>query len=151
MRCRDYLHGWIDNTIHDFVEHFPFESTELNFALITCLDSEPNPSTLLAKSPELQAIADKATIVGTGILLPVGSLADLFFGFDEVWFFPSDQIEPKPDLISIVGPRKIDKAKVDKICDWLQRNDCLLGLGDGVGLNFITHHDHTLKWIKPNT
>jgi hypothetical protein len=63
--------------------------------------------------------------------------ANIFFGFDEVWFFPTDDIEQKPNVGSLVGPSRIDQATLDQFDSWMTANRCSLGLGDGIGLNFI--------------
>jgi hypothetical protein len=78
-----------------------------------------------------------------GLLLPTELLQEansrrrIFFGFDEVWFFPSQGIEPKPDGAGLVGPARVDQARLDQLGKWMSLGSCALALGDGVGLNFI--------------
>src|SRR5436190_23455370 len=103
MICyKDYVAGWLDRSIRDFLEHFPSTSKSMDFALITALDSNLIPSSLLSLNPELKSIRQEAKPLQGGILLPTALLrkADashrIFFGFDEVWFFPNDRIKPKP-------------------------------------------------------
>lgn len=140
---QDYVAGWLDSSIHDFLEHFPGSSKSMVYALITSLDSNSSPSSLLEKSPELESIAHDAKPLETSILLPtalmlkVNASNQIFFGFDEVWFFPDDRIEPKPDSIWLVGPNRIDQRKIEEVGSWMKANRCSLALGDGDGLNFI--------------
>ena len=61
----------------------------------------------------------------------------LFFGFDEIWFFPSDRVAPKPESVWIVGPKRIDQTKLDRLGPWMSDTGCSLALGDGAGLNVI--------------
>lgn len=61
----------------------------------------------------------------------------LFGGFDEIWFFPSERVKPKPRAGSIVGPNRIEQSKLDLLGPWMAANGCSIGLGDGNGLNLI--------------
>jgi hypothetical protein len=140
---KDYVAGWLDSSIHDFLSVFPRTSGKADYALITCLDSNCDPGSLLGNSPELASLAAPAQVLGTGLLLPTEMLLEaesrnrVFFGFDEIWFFPTKQVEPKPDSASLVGPARLSQTKLDKLGKWLSANTCTLALGDGDGLNFI--------------
>src|SRR5881275_889379 len=107
---KDYVAGWLDTSIHDFLKVLPPGAASIKYALITCLDSNPDPASLRNKSPELKPIAKKLEIVGNGLLLPTELLLEtdssnqVFFGFDEVWFFPTKSIQPKSPSVSLVGP-----------------------------------------------
>jgi hypothetical protein len=98
---------------------------------------------MLDKSPELQPIADIAAVLGTALILPTDHLIEviaqqpIFFGFDEVWFFPTKRIERKPKLVSLVGPARVDQPRLNKFGKWMFDNHCSMGLGGGEGLNFI--------------
>jgi hypothetical protein len=139
----DYVAGWLDSSVHDFFGGFPRHFENMKYALITCLDSELEPKSLLKKSPTLHSVASEAQPLGKGLLLPTRLLLQaeshiqLFFGFDEVWFFPSQRIKPKPPSAWLVGPGRIDQKKLDKVGAWMSENSCSLALGDGEGLNFI--------------
>jgi hypothetical protein len=149
----DYVAGWFDSSIQDFLEALPRTSTRMKYALITSLDSNPEPRSLLDKSPELRSVAEAATPLGGGILLPAAHLLEtdstkqIFYGFDEVWFFPSTDISPKPASASLVGPRRIDQARLDKLGPWMTENACSLGLGDGSGLNLIVKARGLIKYL----
>lgn len=149
----DYVAGWLDSSIHDFLECLPPHDASTKYALITCLDSNTDPASLRKKSPELKSLASKARALKSGLLLPTERLQEvnsrdrIFFGFDEVWFFPSDAIEAKPDSVGLVGPVRIDQAKLDKLGEWLSRCSCSLALGDGEGLNFIVKAQGLVKYL----
>jgi hypothetical protein len=141
VQYKDYVAGWLASSISDSLDLFASAPENLPYALITCLDSNTEPASLLKKSPLLRSVAHLAKPVGAAIGLPAEALlaantqASLFFGFDEVWFFPNDQIKPKPNAAWIVGPRRIDRKTMRKLGPWMTSNNCLLGLGDGDGLN----------------
>jgi hypothetical protein len=143
LTCEGYIAGSLDSSIHEFLGELPRTSKESKSAVITCLDSNPRPASLLKKSPELKSLARTAHRLGNGLLLSTRRLLEvesrhrLFFGFDEIWFFASKPTQPKPTSLSLVGPAKIDHRKLRRICAWMSENSCSLGLGDGDGLNFI--------------
>lgn len=140
---RDYVAGWIDSSIHTFLDAFPRSFGSMKYVLITCLDSNLDPESCLDRGPELRSIAGAVGTLGGGLLLPTPLLLRahsenrIFFGFDEVWFFPGEPTEPKPDSAWLVGPARIDQAKLDRLGRWMSSNSCSLALGDGDGLNFV--------------
>ncbi len=153
VKFQHYVAGWLDGSIHEFIGAFPPNAQSAKYALITCLDSNLKPSSLLHKSKDLRTITSKLRELGGGLLVPTktlieaSSLHPIFFGFDEVCFFPTKNIEPKPDLASLVGPAKIEQESLDQLGDWMSRNDCSLALGDGVGLNYIVKARGLVKYL----
>jgi hypothetical protein len=141
LHTKNYVAGWLDSSIRDFLEDLPRNAKSIRFALITCIDSNRAPATLLTTSPELRSLASQARSIGNDLLLPTDVMLaherQIFFGFDEVWFFPSDDITEKPDVGSLVGPSRVDQSTLDCFQDWISTNRCSLALGDGEGLNFI--------------
>lgn len=140
---KDYVAGWLDSSIHEFLQEFSPDDSTTPFAYLTCLDSNCDLAALRKKSPELKSLANKGQVVGTGLLLPIELLLDanarkrLLFGFDEIWFFPTDRIVTKPDEVALVGPARVDQARLNRLGEWMSHCDCSLALGDGEGLNFI--------------
>jgi hypothetical protein len=138
-----YVAGWLNSSIHDFLRMIPPNSRSMKYALITCIDSNLDLRSLLGRSPELRPIAKQVQPLEGGLLLPTKLLVEadsrsqIFFGFDEIWFFPSERIQPKPNSASLVGPARIDQRRLDKLGKWMSRNSCALALGDGAGLNFV--------------
>jgi hypothetical protein len=142
MEQADYLAGWIDTSIHDFLLKIADPTASMAHALITCVDSESDPASLLDKSKHFKSLHGKCQIVGQGILLTTRQLLSvekanrIFFGFDEVWFFPDAEISPKPSGFDITGPDQINSNDISQHGEWLRSNKCSLGLGDGTGMNF---------------
>ncbi len=140
---KQYVAGWLDSTIHDFLPSLSSADASTKYALITCLDSHRSPADLRSKSPELKRIAKKLEVVGTGLLLPTELLLEMdaanriFFGFDEVWFFPGSDIEPKPPAATLVGPARLNRTRLKEMGKWLADGQCSLALGGGEGLNFV--------------
>jgi hypothetical protein len=147
-----YTAGWLDNNLHDFLQVFQaFPS--MQFALISCLDSNRNVHELLERSPELASIKSDARVHGSSLIVPTKKLLDadrserLLFGFDEIWFFPHDNISPLAPDSGIVGPRRISQERMNKLGDWLQANSCSLGLGDGDGMNLVLKASGLVRYI----
>ena len=157
IQYKDYVAGWLDSSIRDFINHFPRTYSSMSFALITSLDSNLSPSSLLDKMPGLRTISRSAKSLNTGIILPTALMLEanaahqLFFGFDEVWFFPDNKVDPKPESPWLVGPNRIDQAKMDKLGSWMTKNGCSLALGDGDGLNFIVKARGLVKHLIANS
>src|SRR5271165_4831480 len=153
LHYKEYVAGWLDTSIHDFLETYQPNSRAGEFALITCLDSDLNPKSLLKRSGEFAIAMKDAKPLGNALLLPVRQLHAVtfrdrvFFGFDEVWFFPSDRIEAKPDSAWLVGPGRIGQKTLDELGSWMVANSCSLGLGDGVGLNFLVKARGLMKYL----
>ena len=153
QKFKDYVAGWLDSSLYDFLQNLPrsFESTK--YALVTCIDSNLDPCSLLDKSPELKDLAREALPLEKGLVIPTERLLDtnsrsqLFFGFDEVWFFPSAPSEPKPDSAWLVGPSRIDQRTFDALGEWMSSSSCSLGLGDGEGLNFVVKAHGLVKHL----
>jgi len=151
IKYKDYVAGWIDSSISEFMEFFPKNSPGMDYALITSLDSNLSPSNLLSKSPELKRLQKSAKSIGSGVLVPtsltLGAGVEMFYGFDEVWFFPKDRITPKPQSAWLVGPHRISQPKLDELGEWVVENDCTLGLGDGDGLNFLVKAHGLVRYL----
>lgn len=140
---KQYVAGWLNSSIHDFLEATRLGSTSAQYALITCLDSNMDPSSVLSSAPGIEPLVAEAQSLGAGLLvstkrlLEVQSRTRIFFGFDEVFFFKDRIPEPKPDLAWLVGPARIDQQTMDRLGGWMLANHCTLALGDGEGLNVI--------------
>ncbi len=153
LHYEGYVGGWLDTSIRDFLESFPWRSRNAAFALVTCLDSNANPASLLVSNKALHGAPNGAKRLDNGLLLPSkllqepGFRNDLFFGFDEVWFFPDDRIEPKPNAASIVGPGRINQSKLENLGRWISTNRCSLALGDGDGLNVIVKAQGLARYL----
>lgn len=150
---KDYVAGWLDSSIHDFLTVLSPGVGSTKYALVTCLDSNPNPASLCDKSPELKGLASKIEVVGSGLLLPgkllleADSTKRIFFGFDEVWFLPSKDIRSKPPAVSLVGPARLNQERLKTVGKWMAENSCSLALGGGEGLNFVVRARGLVRFL----
>jgi len=150
---KDYIAGWINSSVRTFMEDFPRTSSRMRYALITSLDSDSQPARMLDRINGAFEFPKGTEALGGGLLIPTASMLrehafrDLFFGFDEVWFFPERPRRPRPPGCSIVGPRRVDQRKLDVLGPWMARESCSLALADGVGLNFIVKARGLVRYL----
>src|SRR5437879_6406796 len=74
VRYEEYIAGWLDSSIHYFLEIFPLDTSSTAYALITCLDSNPEPKSLLKKNSELKSAMNGEKPLKKGLLVPSGLL-----------------------------------------------------------------------------
>lgn len=136
-----YIGTQLNGSICDYLSEMHKVPKSMRYALITSLDSEINPASFL----ENNKLFDNkdASALGLGIFLPTEMLMqdkffeNIFFGFDEIWFFPEKINNPKPNDLSIVSPIKASDDIVKKAEPWMRQTNCSMGLGDGNTLNAI--------------
>lgn len=141
-RQAEYMVGWIDTTVHDFLSEIGEPTSSMAYALITCLDSSFDLSSFWEGSKRPVKLKGKCKLVGEGLLMTTRQLLAierqhrLFFGFDEVWFFSKPPITSKPENLVITGPDHVNPREIEQNSEWLRSNNCSLGVGDGIGMNY---------------
>lgn len=142
-----FIATWTDKSISQiFQDGFDLQSCA--FACITCLDSS-NPVSLLQQSSVLQLLANAGVSTKDSLIFPTSTLLEnelyknVFFGFDEIWFFPYPKfhMSSKPSEISIVGPDNISQGVLNELYDWLALENCSMAFGDGNGTNVIVNRN----------
>jgi hypothetical protein len=129
----------------EFIESFPF-------ALITSLDSSP-PTSLTNVRRALAEHVDEFREVGSGVLLSgqqtilLARKYLLFTHFDEVWLFRQALMEPKPEGVRIVTPYNLSEEVPTEVANWMRRSGCIVGLGDGDGLNYVTVDERVARQL----
>jgi hypothetical protein len=64
---------------------------------------------------------------------------DTFAGFDELWGFKRSPRVPKPIGASLVAPLDLTvEDPPNALVRWFIESECLVGLGDGYGTNYVT-------------
>lgn len=152
-RRDEYQAGWINTTIHDFLEEIAEPPSSMEYALITCLDSSPEVASIIDKSKHAADLKGKCRRVGAGALLKTRRLlaaqrrSRIFFGFDEVWFFPGHAISRKPESFVITASYPLKPEQIGQHSEWLISNKCSLGIGDGEGMNYCLRIRGVAKYI----
>lgn len=146
--------GWLETNIRTIILNDVGALSQFAFVLVTSLDSTDDiPSAAVGKKM-LQRYPD-CEVLGKGLLVPAASLGSIatelsvFSGFDEVWCFDNKPTLPKPLNLSIVSPLNLqDEALPGSLVSWIHETSCKLGLGDGIGLNYVTPDAATAKRIE---
>ena len=132
-----------DSFIADLIEEHPEFVESFPFALVTSLDSS-HPTSLPNVRRALAEHVDEFREVGSGVLLSGQQLVLLarkyllFTHFDEVWLFREAPMVSKPEEVRIVAPYDLSEEVPNEVADWMDRSGCVVGLGDGDGLNYVT-------------
>ena len=130
----------------EFMESFPF-------ALITSLDSSPPTSLTNVRRALAEHVDEEFREVGSGVLLSgqqtvlLARKYLLFTHFDEVWLFREAPMEPKPEGVRIVAPYNLSEEVPTEVANWVRRSGCIVGLGDGDGLNYVTVDERVARQL----
>jgi hypothetical protein len=130
----------------EFIESFPF-------ALITSLDSSPPTSLTNVRRALAEHVDEEFREVGSGVLLSgqqtvlLARKYLLFTHFDEVWLFREAPMEPKPEGVRIVAPYNLSEEVPTEVANWMRRSGCIVGLGDGDGLNYVTVDERVARQL----
>ena len=131
----------------EFMESFPF-------ALITSLDSSPPTSLTNVRRALAEHVDEEFREVGSGVLLSgqqtvlLARKYLLFTHFDEVWLFREAPMEPKPEGVRIVAPYNLSEEVPTEVANWMRRSGCIIGLGDGDGLNYVTVDERVARQVS---
>lgn len=155
MRKIGSLHvGWLDTSIRQLLADSACLLKGFNFFLITSLDSSTDmPAAIIAK--QIIQRYPGCTLLGKGLMIRSGQILDitmafdLFHGFDELWCFDELPRKNMPDDVWLVGPLNLDHDPVPpSLSDWMMESGCILGLGDGTGLNYATLDGETMRLLE---
>ena len=139
---KEYMAGFVWTTINNFLDDLDEPSPSMSYALVTYLDSNPDVSSVFRDNESLVRYQSIMTPIGPGALFSTHKLVDanrrqrIFFGFDEIWFSPDENVTEKPRSFVITRPNSIDPQEISDHGPWLNQNRCSLGLGDGEGMNY---------------
>ena len=142
-----------DSFIADLVEEHPEFVESFPFALVTSLDSSP-PTSLPNVRRALAEHVDEFQEVGSGVLLSGEQLILLarkyllFTHFDEMWLFREAPMVSKPQEVSIVAPCDLSEEVPPEVADWMWRSGCVVGLGDGDGLNYVAVDERIARLLS---
>jgi hypothetical protein len=141
---KNVLWGWAESLdIPSALGRLPSGQLAESHALITMIDSSAEVNLLGSVRAAIEGLGVEYKPLGGGVLLPGSSLLQLdrdglFTGFDELWLFRDPPLERKPDSERLTSDHKLSVAPPRLVTDWLCRNSGIAGLGDGIGLNWIT-------------
>jgi hypothetical protein len=124
------------------------------WVLFTSVDSHPDVASMPWASEVRKRFSDVVRDVDGALLLPghvvvdVIGQEDFLFGFDELWFCettPSTR-PAAPDYL--VAPRRLDELGSCDEFAWLEGSPFVGGIGDGLGMNFVTRDRVLLEGLE---
>lgn len=138
-------YGWVEDRIRVLAKSRWRFFGELPWCLVTCIDGSRDVKGAmegkgLAGWEGVCSVLGHGLVVGEGKILEVARAYELFNGFDEIWLFEARPTVEKPRGISIVPPPAdlTAVAPPQELREWIEASGCVLGLGDGIGMNYIT-------------
>lgn len=156
MKKRDgfYL-GWIDTSIGALLHDEAQLAKRFGAMLVTSIDSSRDLSQV-RKAQEVVRRYPECRLLSAGLLVPSNRVAEisaavkLFTGFDEVWCFDEEPSLAKSNELSLVGPLNLETDEIPTgLTQWMRDSKCRLGLGDGIGLNFVTPDVAVAELLEP--
>ena len=113
-------------------------------ALVTVVDSSANVRGISSVGPLLEEMNAAHEYVGDALAITVSVLLRLshdynfFHGFDEVWLCNAVPAVGKPAELRLTSDVQLGAELPVGAAEWMQASGCIAGLGDGVGLNYVT-------------
>jgi hypothetical protein len=132
------MFGWVDSDIRSVILQGIL--SEFHSVLITSLDSARDLNGLAQRmlSGTPTSLLGPGFVVSGKAIAEIAASKNLFVGFDEVWCFQTAPTTVK-SVGGIVGPKNLnDDPLPPETGAWMIDTNCQLGLGDGIGLNFVT-------------
>ena len=135
--------GWLDTSISFLAQYLPEVFVRFPYIVITSIDSSRDLSSLntvqqiLTNFPQCRFL-DTGLMLKKDVFHGIMKSYNIFNGFDEMWFFHSLPSGKVPTEMWITGPRYIIDDVPNDLPSWMLDSGCVLGLGDGVGLNYVT-------------
>jgi len=147
------LTGNIDYSIAMFIDKDFEVLSQFPYSIISSIDSNRNPIDLITDKEIAKTISNfkdisKQLSILTKDLKKLLQEFDLFNGFDEIWFFSEIPKNPIPQAFWITGPREIQTDFPTGLLEWMEINHCGLGLGDGIGMNYVTIYSNISEYMN---
>jgi hypothetical protein len=57
-------------------------------------------------------------------------------------------MEPETRWITIVAPYNLSEEVPTEVVNWIYRSGCIVGLGDGDGLNYVTVNERVARQLS---
>jgi hypothetical protein len=145
MENRKVLYGWNPNLdIPAAVSVGGAQWVADTEVLISTVDSSSRVTELTSLKPLLDRLGATHSDLDAGVVIDGETLLtlicgqDFFDGFDELWFFNAMPSEAKPEAVPLTSDVQLTHPPADVLVQWMLDSNCIAGLGDGVGLNFVT-------------
>lgn len=146
--------GWLEDKIWSLANSDWQIFHELPWCLVTCIDCSRGVASIMKamgihKWEAFCSFLGEALVVSDGKILDVAMEYNLFNGFDEIWLYRDCPDVEKPKEVSIVSTLDLSKETPSKeLLEWFKVSGCILGLGDGVGMNYVTTSREIVQFLN---
>jgi hypothetical protein len=137
--------GWVEEKISDLVKANRPVFRKLPWCLVTCIDSSHEVKSMMQSRgltgwEGVCSFLGEALVIGEGKILELARACNFFNGFDEIWLYEQRPAMEKPKAVSIIPPPAdlTAIAPSRELLEWVEVSGCALGLGGGIGMNYIT-------------
>lgn len=144
--------GWFQDSILDLT-HSKWEVfRKLPYCLVTCTDSTHDLKSITTAWEITEwegscSFLGRSLIIGDGKML--GYARSLFSHFDEIWLYEHRPTVEKPTEVSIVSPLELNRENPSgELLEWFGTSGCVLGLDDGIGMNYVTTSREILESLE---
>jgi hypothetical protein len=147
-------HGRLKDSIGDLTRSRCEIFNQFPYVLITCLDSKKdmiNSKTgrKIVEMEESCGFLGRSLVVSDAKILDIAKNYNLFYGFDEIWLYETYPVLDKPEEISLVATLDLSKdAPSQELLEWFYESACVLGLGDGIGMNYLTTSKEIVEFLN---
>lgn len=117
---------------------------DIQYALVSMIDSTPGVGNLPSLVPLLERLGAFYKRVDGDVVLDIPTLLglveeqDFLTGFDEVWLCAHIPKSNKPELFRMTSDTRLSGVPPAELAEWMLASGCVVGLGDGDGLNVAT-------------
>lgn len=136
-----YLSGWLPAvTIHELVQEHRTLFQSAPFVLVSMLDSSEEISTIVDRldpARVVERVSDNPFVTSGAAFAQLATEYRLLTGFDEIWVCREPPPAAPPVEASLVGPEQLTAGAPGVVTSWMEASSCVLGLGDGTGLNYV--------------
>ena len=164
MNFMELWYSWVDSKSQSDLERLatlhPNVFTIFDDVYITCIDSGRSTEHLEFFRTELEKDGYEAEMTSNGVRISASDFVRLaqsatsaFNGFDEVWLFKGSPSRTHPEDLRITSEAPItarEAGDISTIADWMRSANCVLGLGDGCGLNYLTTDQQLVDLLESN-
>ena len=147
-------YGWLQDSIWDLTNSKWDVFSKFPYCLVTCIDSNFDvKSTITARriveSEGFCNFLGSSLVIGDGRLLDVVQRYGLFSHFDEIWLYKHRPTMELPEVVGLASPFDLSTEEPPReLLDWFETSGCQLGLGDGMGMNYMTNCKEIVELLE---
>lgn len=147
IHSKDLWFGNANGCIIGLFNDAPQILKNFSCCLVTTLDSQSSNFNVTHLQSEISRAGATGVVTSTYLAFDALEFETMvrkgfFSGFDEIWFFAERSkgaiFQLPPSNVILVGPEDLRQGISESLANWMKISGSTLGLGNGIGLNYIT-------------